>query len=108
MNLNKIQWPIDGIDTKKIEYSTNTFIVADHEENGKNLLVNINNPNGNTILDFSRANDYIVLCYDSIGELKSRHYAINRKGRFMIQTPYNTIHLVLFTAINKIKKEING
>lgn len=108
MNLNKIQESIDDTNTKTIEYNANTFIVANHEENGKNLFININNPNGNTILDFSKANDYIVFCYDTIGELKSRHYAINGKGRFMIQTPYNTIHLVLFSEINKIKNEING
>lgn len=107
MNLNKIQESIDDTNTKTIEYNANTFIVANHEESGKNLFININTQNGNTILDFSNANDYIVLCYDSIGELKSRHYAISGKGRFMIQTPYNTIHLILFTAINKIKKEIN-
>lgn len=95
MNLNQIQELKDRIDTKRIEYNANTFIVADHEENGKNIIINFKNPNGNTILDFSKANDYIMFCYDTKGDLMSRHYAINRQGSFMIQTPYNTIHLVL-------------
>ena len=69
MNLNKIQESIDDTNTKTIEYNANTFIVANHEENGKNLFININNTNGNTILDFSKAYDYIVLCYDTIGQL---------------------------------------
>jgi len=106
MNLNQIQESVDN--TKTLEYNANTFIVANHEENGKNLYINFNKTNGITCLDFSKANDYIVFCYDSIGELKSRHYAINGKGSFMILTPHNTIHLVLFTTINKIKKETNG
>jgi len=35
------------------------------------------------------------------------HYGINNRGSFMIQTPYNTIHLDLFYQINKIKEENN-
>ena len=104
MNFNKIQESIDDTNTKTIEYNANTFIVANHEENGKNLFININNTNGNTILDFSKAYDYIVLCYDTIGELKSRHYAIKSKGSFMIQTPYNSIHLVLLDTISNKNK----
>lgn len=96
-----------NIPNKKIEYFGNTFIVADHEEDGKNLFINVTEPNGNTILDFSKANDYTVFCYDSKGNLKSRHYAINNRVSFMIQTPYSTIHLVLFNSINKIKEENN-
>jgi len=107
MNLNYTKELKIGNNTKRIESYSNTIIVADHEEDGKNLLININNPNGNAVLDFSGANDYIVLCYDSKEDLKSRHYAINGKGRFMIQTPYSTIHLVLFNSINKIKEENN-
>jgi len=96
-----------NIPNKKIEYFGNTFIVADHEEDGKNLFINVIEPNGNTILDFSKANDYTVFCYDSKGNLKSRYYAINNRVSFMIQTPYSTIHLVLFNSINKIKEENN-
>ena len=107
MNLNYIEELKDVTPNKRIEYFGNTFIVADHEEDGKNLFINVTEPNGNTVLDFSKANDYMVLCYDPRGNLESRHYAINGKGRFMIQTPYSTIHLVLFNSINKIKEENN-
>ena len=93
--------------TKIIEYKANTLIVANHEENGKSIFIKVNGPNRNIVLDFSNANDYVALCYDSKGNLKSRHYAINGKGSFMIQTPYSTIHLVLFNSINKIKEENN-
>lgn len=85
-----------NIPNKKIEYFGKTFIVADHEEDDKNLFINVNQPNGNTILDFSSANDHIVFCYDSKGNLKSRHYALNNRGSFMIQTPYSSILLVQF------------
>lgn len=103
MNLNKIQESIDDTNTKTIEYNANTFIVANHEENGKNLFINFTKTNGNIYLDFSKANDYMVLCYDNHGDLKSRHYAINSKVSFMIQTPYNTILLVLIDSISNKK-----
>lgn len=85
-----------NIPNKKIEYFGNTFIVADHEEDDKNLFINVNQPNSNTILDFSSAYDYMVFCYDPKGNLKSRHYALNNRGSFMIQTPYSSILLVQF------------
>ena len=87
-----------NIPNKRIEYYGKTIIVADHEEDGKNLFINVTEPNGNTILDFSSANDYMVFCYDPKGNLKSRHYAINNRGSFMIQTSYNSIYLVLFKS----------
>ena len=96
MNLNFIEELKNVTPNKRIEYYGKTIIVADHEEDGKNLFINVTEPNGNTILDFSSANDYMVFCYDPKGNLKSRHYAINGKGSFMIQTPYSTIDLVLF------------
>lgn len=98
MNLNYIREMKDATPNKRIKYFSNTFIVADHEEDGKNLFINVTEPNGNTILDFSSANDYMVFCYDPKGNLKSRHYAINNRGSFMIQTSYNSIYLVLFKS----------
>lgn len=47
---------------KRTEYFVNTFIVADHIENGKNLFINMTKPNGNIVLYFSRANDYKMFC----------------------------------------------
>ena len=69
--------------TKIIEYKANTLIVANHEENGKSLFIKVNVPNRNIVLDFSNANDYVALCYDSKGNLKSRHYAIKSQESFM-------------------------
>lgn len=91
--------------TKIIEYKANTLIVANHEENGKSLFIKVNGPNRNIVLDFSNANDYVALCYNSKGNLISRHYAISGKGSFMIQTPFSTIHLIPFNGINKLKEE---
>jgi hypothetical protein len=107
MNLNYIIELKEVNYDKRIEHFGNAFIVADHEEDGKNLFINVTKPNGNTFLDFSNANDYMVLCYNSEGNLKSRHYAINSRGNFIIQTLYRNIHLVLFNSINKIKEENN-
>lgn len=107
MNLNYPEELKDLTSNKKIEYLGSTFIVADHEEDGKNLLINVTKPNRNTVLDFSKANDYVVFCYDPKGNLKSRHYAINNRASFMIQTPYSTMHLVLFNSITKLKEENN-
>ena len=92
---------------KRTEYFVNTFIVADHIENGKNLFINMTKPNGNIVLYFSRANDYKMFCCDSTENLKKRHYAKNSLGCFMIQRPYITIHLVLLNSVSKIKEENN-
>jgi hypothetical protein len=88
--------PLDlsTINAIKIESDFNTVRVLEHEKEDKNIIIRIKNKIGNTLIDFTGANDYRMYCYMHYGFLDSRHYALNNNSNFIISTPQKFILLV--------------
>lgn len=91
--LNKPQQPLNT-DIVNIKINYNTIRVVDFEEAGKHLLIEVTNEVGNTMLDFSNADNYMVYCYNAAGYLDTQHIAFhNHKSNFMVGTKYKSILL---------------
>ncbi|GGE44915.1 hypothetical protein [Psychroflexus planctonicus] len=71
----------------------NTIRIVDFEDEDKDILIEVSSNAGNTLLDFSKAKDYNVYCYNENGHLDSKYLAYNNKSNFIIGTQYKSIFL---------------
>jgi hypothetical protein len=89
---------ISNFNAVKVTSDSKTIKIAEVEQPNKNLLITITDKTGNTFLDFTRADDYVMYCYNEEKYLASQHYALNNEIGFMIQTQYKTTLLVRYQS----------
>ena len=82
------------LDVTEVELDDANVKVAKLNGSSSNYFISVNVNYGNTLLDFTGAEDFRVFFYDEDGELTGRHWALNNESGFMLQTRYKRIFLV--------------
>lgn len=93
-NTFHIPMDLSEVNAIHIKCDFNTVRVADYETEDKNIIITIENKIGNSLIDFTKASDYRMYCFNENQVLTSRHYALNNSSNFIIQTPQKFILLI--------------